>query len=365
MISAVKPLPRSVLILFLFFLVFAGAYFAKPFLIPLLLAGMFSMLWLPLARKLETKGFNRGMGSLSCVLILVLIFAAVVGLISWQVSELAKDLSGTRDFIQQAIQKLERSISSQFGISQQAQEEFIKKQQESGSGGAGKAAAAFLGGVMGLLVDTLLVLVYMFLLLYLRLHIKQFILKLVPPTQNQKANSIIEESTEVVQQYLFGLAKMIGLLWIMYGIGFSIVGVKNALFFAFLCGLLEIIPFVGNITGTGFAILASLSQGDGTNIVIGILSAYAIIQFLQTYILEPLVVGAKVKLNPLFTIIAIVIGELVWGVAGMVLAIPVLGMIRIICIHIDTLKPYGFLIGEEKKKKGPGLIDKVKGWFKK
>ncbi len=157
---------------------------------------------------------------------------------------------------------------------------------------------------------------------------------------------------------------MIVLLWVMYGVGFSIVGVKNALFFAFLCGLLEIIPFVGNIAGTSFAILASLSQGSGTNMVIGIVVTYAIVQFLQTYILEPLVVGAKVKLNPLFTIIGIVVGELVWGIPGMVLAIPVLGMIRIICIHVDALKPYGFLIGEEKKKKGPGLIDKIKGWFK-
>lgn len=361
---SMQPLPRSVLILFLLFLVFTGLYFAKPFLVPLLLGGMFSMLWLPLARKFEIKGFNRGMAALGCVLILVFILAAIIALISWQVSELAKDLSGTRDFFQQTIQKLEGSISKHLGISKETQEKFIKEQQSGGSGEAGKAAAAILGTFMGILVDTLLVLVYMFLLLYARLHIKQFILKLVPQHQHQKTNSIIKDSTDVVQQYLSGLAKMIVVLWVMYGIGFSIVGVKNALFFAFLCGLLEIIPFVGNITGTGFAILASLSQGAGTNLVIGIVATYGIVQFLQTYILEPLVVGAGVKLNPLFTIIGIVIGELLWGIAGMVLAIPVLGMTRIICIHIDALKPYGFLIGEEKKKKGPGLVEKVKGWFK-
>jgi predicted PurR-regulated permease PerM len=101
------------------------------------------------------------------------------------------------------------------------------------------------------------------------------------------------------------------------------------------------------------------------NMLIGILITYAIVQFFQSYILEPLVVGAEVNINPLFTIIIIVVGEMVWGVGGMVLAIPMLGIVKIICDHIEPLKPYGFLIGEEKKKKNSGIVDKIKGMFKK
>ena len=153
-------------------------------------------------------------------------------------------------------------------------------------------------------------------------------------------------------------------LWIMYGIGFSIVGVKNAFFFAILCGVLEIIPFVGNLTGNAITVLMALTQGGGMNMVIGILITYAIVQFLQSYLLEPLVVGAEVNINPLSTIVVLVIGELVWGIAGMVLAIPLLGIVKIICDHVEQLKPYGFLIGEEKKKKKPGIADRIKGWFK-
>jgi predicted PurR-regulated permease PerM len=157
---------------------------------------------------------------------------------------------------------------------------------------------------------------------------------------------------------------MIVLLWIMYGIGFSIAGVKNAFFFAILCGLLEIIPFIGNLAGTALTLLMALTQGGGSNIIIGILITYALVQFIQSYIIEPLVVGAEVNINPLFTIIAIVLGETVWGVPGMILAIPLLGIFKIICDNVESLKPYGFLIGEEKKKKEPGMMDKVKSWFK-
>ncbi len=97
-----------------------------------------------------------------------------------------------------------------------------------------------MSSLMSLLVDTVLVLVYIFLLLYLRTHIKQFILKLVPSDQKVKTTKVIHDSSQVAQQYLSGLGMMIVILWIMYGIGFTIVGVKNALFFAMLCGLLEI-----------------------------------------------------------------------------------------------------------------------------
>lgn len=177
---------------------------------------------------------------------------------------------------------------------------------------------------------------------------------------------IIEEVTSVAQRYISRLAKMIFCLWIMYRIGFSVIGVNNALFFALLCGTLEIVPFVANITGTGLTVLMALAQGGGGGMVISVLVTYGVVQFIQSYVLQPLVVGKDVDVNPLFTIMVLVLGEAVWGVGGMVLAIPLLGMVKIICDHITPLKPYGFLIGngDEPKKEKP-LTEKIKGWIKK
>jgi predicted PurR-regulated permease PerM len=145
----------------------------------------------------------------------------------------------------------------------------------------------------------------------------------------------------------------------MYAIGFSIAGVKNAFFFAVLCGLLEIVPFIGNITGTALTLSMSLVQGGGMNLVIGILITYIVVQFIQTYIIEPLVVGAEVNINPLFTILGLVAGEMLWGIAGMVLAIPLMGITKVICDHIVPLQPFGYLIGEEKKPE-KGFTGKVR-----
>lgn len=357
-------LSRSLQIILLFILVLAGIHFAKPFLVPFTIAGILAMLFLPLCRRFEKKGINRGLSVFFCILILLSVMAGIIALVSWQISDLAADLSKMQEHVGQSLTKLKENISNTFGITPQKQQEMIKEQQSSGAGGAGKFVAAIMSSLMGVLVDAILVFVYIFLLMYLRTHIKQFILKLVPREEKSNTTKIINDTSQVGQKYLSGLGMMIIILWVMYGIGFSIVGVKNALFFAILCGLLEIVPFVGNLTGTALTMIMALSQGGGTNMVVGILITYATVQFIQTYILEPLVVGAQVKINPLFTIIAIVIGELVWGIPGMILAIPLLGIAKIIFDNVDPLKPYGFLIGEEKKKTNVNVVDKIKGWFK-
>jgi len=171
---------------------------------------------------------------------------------------------------------------------------------------------------------------------------------------------MLTDITFVSQQYLLGLAKMIACLWIMYGIGFSIIGVKNALFFAILCGLLEIIPFIGNLTGTSLTVLVSVVEGAGMPMVISIVVVYLVVQFIQEWILSPIIVGPQVKINAFTTIIAMVLGELVWGVAGIFLAIPLIAMFKIVCDHIEPLKPYGFLIGEiETTKKETNFIKKI------
>jgi predicted PurR-regulated permease PerM len=298
-------------------------------------------------------------------LLFIIFIAGVIALISWQISDLASDFTGMEQKVTQSIDKFKQSLSNTFGISPEKQQEMMKKQQQSGGGGMSSIVTGILSSFMSLMVDTLLVLVYIFLLMFYRRHLKQFLLKLVPQEDKPKTTKIIYASANVAQHYLGGLGMMIILLWIMYGIGFSIAGVKNAFFFAILCGLLEIIPFVGNLAGTALTLLMALTQGGGSNIIIGILITYALVQFIQSYIIEPLVVGAEVNINPLFTIIAIVLGETIWGIPGMILAIPLLGIFKIICDNVESLKPYGFLIGEEKKsKKEPGMIDKVKGWFK-
>jgi len=121
-------------------------------------------------------------------------------------------------------------------------------------------------------------------------------------------------------------------------------------FFAILCGLLEIVPFVGNLIGNIITVIMTLVQGGSTNTVIGIVVTYGVVQFIQSYLLEPLVLGREVNINPLVTIVGLIAGEMIWGIGGMVISIPLMGIIKIICDHVDSLQPLGEFMGQDNKE---------------
>ena len=345
--NLIKPIQ----VLLLLILIVVVLYYGKPFLVPFMFASLLAMLFLPICKWLQGKGVNKALSIIACLLIFLAFVAGIVWLITWQVSDLASDAPKIEQNITKILDSIKQFISSTLGISSEKQKQMIQQQQQSQSGSVTGSVTSLLKWLGSFLTNFIIVLVYMFLFLYYRGHLKQFVLKLVDSDKKSKAETIIDDSSKVTQKYLTGLAMMIICLWVMYSIGFSIVGVKNAIFFAIICGLLEIVPFVGNLIGNVLTILVSIAQGGDMNLVIGVLITYAIVQFLQTYLLEPLVVGAEVDLNPVATIAGLVAGELIWGIPGMVLAIPLLGISKIICDNIDPLKPYGYLIGEERKKK--------------
>lgn len=340
---------RAVLFLLLIFLVVAGLYLAKPFLVPLCFGALLAMFFLPLSRWFERKKIPKGLAILFCILLFLCIITIIILVISWQVTDLTREVSDIESKVRQMVAEIEQFITNRFEIPVKQQEKLW--QQQAQNSGANSILSNIGSILVGLLVDFILCLVYIFLFMYYRARIKKFILLLISGHQKQNAQQVIHDIQKVTQQYLTGIGWMILCLWVMYSIGFSIVGVKYAVFFAILCGLLEIVPFIGNFTGNLLAILMVIIQGGGAGMVLAVVVTYAIVQFLQTYLLEPLVVGAGVNINPLFTIIILVLGQLIWGIPGMIVAIPLLGVVKIICDHIEPLKLYGFLIGLDKKKK--------------
>ena len=340
-------LQRVVYFLLLAFLIVVVLYYGKPFLVPLCFAGLLAMLFLPISLWFESKNIPKVLSIVFCILIFLIIIIGIVWLISWQITDLASETNDIESRVEKMITQVKEYIQSHFGVSKKQQEQLITEQAKNNSSSFSNAGSY----LMGFVVDFILMLVYIFLFMFYRERLKTFVLKIVPSQQKKNAETIIRDVEKVSQQYITGLGLMIACLWVMYSIGFSIVGVKYAVLFAIICGLLEIVPFIGNLTGNLLAVLMVIIQGGGIGMVIGVIITYLLVQFLQTYLLEPLVVGAEVNINPLFTIIILVVGELIWGIPGMVLAIPLLGIFKIVCDHVESLKPYGYLIGSDKKKR--------------
>ena len=328
--------------LLILFLCIAGLYFAKDFLMPLAIGGVLATLFLPFCKWMQGKKVPKGIAVAMCLLLFLSIVTGVVLLLGWQISELTSDFILLKQKAMETGGRIQEYLFDHLGISAEKQTQILIDEQPSVS----SMVQMMAGSVKYILTNFILVLAYIFLLLYYRGHIHSFILKVTPPSQQDEMEQVLGRVAHVSQQYLVGLVKMIGLLWVMYGIGFSLLGVKNALFFAILCGLLEIVPFIGNITGTSLTVVVSAVQGASASMLFGIIGAYVMIQLIQGWVLEPIILGPQVKINPFTTIIVLVVGELIWGIPGIFLAIPLIAMFKIVCDHVESLKPYGFLIGE-------------------
>ena len=326
-------------------------YFARPIFMPLALAGILALVFMRPSGWFERRGVPRLVTAILSGIIVAGLVAGVVLLINWYIHRFAMDLPQLEKKVGAVLNEARQFLKSQWGL-----------RIPGGKSGqplvdmavAGRMTTSVLGVVIGVLIHLILIVVYMIMLLTMRSHIHNFFLKLVREPNKPRIELVMRRSVKVAQEYIYGMMIIIVYLWVLYGIAFSIIGVRYALFFAILCGTLEIIPFVGNITGSTLTCVMALSQGGGIHMVIGILVSYCIIQFSQFYIVSPLVMRAQVNLSPLFTIVCLIAGELLWGIPGMILAIPCLAIFKIACDEVEFLRAFGFLLGRAGKP-GKGL----------
>lgn len=343
-----KSLFKGTQIILLTVLITTFLYFGKEVLAPLTLAAILAMLFLGPSNYLENKGIPRWASALIVIVCIMIIGAGIALLLNWQIQSFAEQLADMKKNMADTASKLQSWIEDRLGIDQARQKAIAEEQMKNGTQGG---SMSIISALFGILVDFILVLVYIYLLLFYRSRIKIFLIKTTKSTNPERTLEIVDSASSVAASYVGGLAKMIVALWLLYGIGFSVIGVENALFFAIICGLLELVPFIGNLTGTAITILGVLAQGGETSLILAVLGIYALVQFIQTYLLEPLIVGSEVNINALFTILSLVIAELIWGIPGMIVAIPITGIIKIVCDRVPELNPLGYLMGSDKKKK--------------
>lgn len=333
-------------------------YFGKPLFMPLAIAGVLALLFMPFCRWLERQGVGMVTASIVCGTLFTLLLIGVIMFISYYFNQMTADLSNVMNTIYDYNHHIRTYLHERFGVKGLVKDSALPIPLPPDADGLRKMGASLMGLALSVIINLVLIIIYMIMLLCIRGQIKLFILKLVRPNYRDETRDVISRSAHVVQRYLQGLFFVIFCLWIMYTIGFSLVGIRHALFFAILCGLLEVVPFVGNITGSTLTSIMALSQGGGMGMVLGVLGTYALIQFIQFYIITPLVMREQVNVHPLFTIVILIAGELVWGIPGMILAIPALGIAKIVCDHVEALHPFGFLIGNHRKRKKRAWLGK-------
>lgn len=341
---------------FLFVLIL---YLGRAFLIPVVFAAMLAMLMAPVCRRLDKWGFPRALSSFTCIFILILILVGVGAIIGAQFAAFAEDISVIEKKGKELIQQGQSYIEDQFGISQEKQEAAIKEQTKGSGQSAKKSATKFLGGLTSAIAGMILTLVFTFLFIFSKEKYESFFLRLYKDQDQKEVKKIVGEISEVSQRYLTGRAMSITIIAVLYAIGLSIVGIKNAILLAGIAAILTVIPYVGTILGGFFPVMMALVTEDSMQPALLAILVMFLIQTIDNYFIEPNIVGGEVNLSALTSILSIIAGGMIWGVAGMILFLPMAGIIKIICDHVESLKPIAFVIGDPDEHKP----SKVKQWI--
>jgi predicted PurR-regulated permease PerM len=334
-------------------------YFGKPIVIPLMFAIFFSMLMAPVCRWLDKKGLHRALSCLICILILFTGVLTMLAIAGAQVAVFAKDIPQIEAKANELIGSLHGFVEDRFDVSNAEQKEFTRKQIAALGKSTGGFISTFFSGMVTTIASLILTLVFTFLFLFNKEKYDDFFVWLYHEEDPKKVKAIVNKISAVAQKYLTGRAMSIIILWVLYSVGLLIVGVKNAILLAGIAALLTVVPYVGSTLGGLFPFLMALVTEDSINPALAVVGVIVFIQAMDNYFIEPNIVGGEVSLSALTSILSIVCGGLIWGVAGMILFIPMVGIAKIVFDNVESLKPYGYLIGDPRANK-PNFI---KEWF--
>ena len=196
------------------------------------------------------------------------------------------------------------------------------------------------------MVAVFLVPVYIFLILFYQPLLMEFIHQLFGADRRSKVTVIVTQTKTVVQRYLIGLFIEFVLVAILDSVGLLILGIDYAILIGVLGALLNLIPYIGGLIAVAIPMMIALVTKDSPWFALYVMAVYYAIQLIDNNYIVPKIVASKVKINALVSIVAVLAGGALWGVAGMFLSIPLTAIIKVICDHIDPLKPIGYLLGD-------------------
>ena len=187
---------------------------------------------------------------------------------------------------------------------------------------------------------------YTFLLMYYKDFFVQFLNRYSTKNNDQVINWAID-SGHVIQSYLSGMLRVTGIVALMAGIFFYFLGVKYFILFAAFIAIMNLIPFVGVFLSSFFAILYVFLTTDTMIYPVITFAVLWGIQLFENNIITPIVVGSQVKVNALAVILAILVGGWLWGISGMVLFIPLVGVLKITLERIPESSAFGYLLSDD------------------
>jgi len=336
---------RSIAISGLFVLaLFYTIYFLRSLLLPLVLALLLSYLLRPIVRGLAKVKIPPLIGA-------ALVLLSVVGAFGYSVSFLAAPAAGWIEKAPYSLQQLQQRLTP-------FKKPMAKVAQASGA--IEKLATAeptpaktptvevkqhplsdrLYEHTSELLVSTLTMMILLyFLLAYDGVFLGKLI-KLMPTLSDKKrAVTIAHEIESQISRYLFTITLINLGLGFAVGTAVGLLGLPNPVLWGVLVAVLNFVPYLGALTGIFCMLLAALLSFDSLGYALIFPATYLVLASLEGNFVTPFVMGRSLTLNPVLVLLSLTFWGWMWGVVGVVLAVPILAAFKIFCTHLKPMEP--------------------------
>jgi predicted PurR-regulated permease PerM len=328
-------------ILSLGFLVTTG----KDVLDPLMFGLLFAILLLPVSGFFErVLRAPRSISSFLSILLLVGFVSGVLYLVGSQISKLMDDWPMLQKQIAQSVNNIYDWVEGTFHYDVSKQKIFLVNTEHKILSRGSEVVTTTFGAVSSLLLFYVFIMIFTFFILFYRKLLFSFILQAFGKDNEPVVHDIVENIQGILRQYILGLLLEMIIVATVACTIFLLIGIKYAALLGIIVGLFNIIPYLGIFTALLLSTLITFATGPVSNAVWVAASVIAI-HAIDANVLLPTVVGSKVRLNALITFLGIILGEMMWGLSGMFLSIPVMAIFKIIFDRIDSTKPWGYLLG--------------------
>ncbi|TKC10552.1 AI-2E family transporter [Pedobacter polaris] len=325
----------------------------RDIIMPVIMAFFISIMLLPIYRILKRYKFPESLAIILPILFVLIFIAGIVWFFSAQIGLLVDDFPQIKQNVAKHLQSLKEWVSQLTGINTGKQETFLREKSDDLLSMGGKAASGAAVTLSGVFVFVGLLPIYIYLILFYKDILLRFSFMWFKTDDHSKVKEVVYETESIIKSYLVGLLIQVTYMTILLGGILLAIGIKHALLIGVIFALLNLIPYVGALIGNLIGVLLTLTSSTELWPVLTVLVVIAVVQFLDNNILMPRIVGSKVKINALFSILGVFIGGAIAGVSGMFLSLPIIAVLKIIFDRSEQFKQWGVLLGDERPEKSP------------
>ena len=326
-------------------------YFGRSLLIPIAFAILISFILYPICAWLERKGTGRAMAIVISVGLLVLLGLSLATLLFYQVFHFIHEWPVIQSKLSESVHNLSEAMVSLWGISKEQQSDWISKLSEQSGGNILSMIRSTVTSSASSITLLVLIPVYSVLILYSRNYWMNILYRLFRKEKQEKLKGILHHTITTYHEFIKGMTIVYLVVGILNSIGLLLLGVPHAILFGFIASILTFIPYLGIMIGSLLPITMAWITYDSIWYPVAIVGIFGFVQYLEANVIFPVAVGKRLNVNTLAILVAIFAGEILWGVAGMVLFIPFLGIAKFIADQDPEWKTVAMILGTEDNPK--------------